>query len=354
MKDVIDIQVSKVVNSKISEVDFNNLPFGKVFSDHMFAMDYANGEWSGAKIIPYQNLTVSPANSTLHYGQTIFEGLKAYRKPDGNILIFRPDANLRRLNKSAERLCMPQIPESIFMDALKKLVELDKAWVPEGEGQTLYIRPFMFATDEFIGIRPSDTYRFIIFTCPVGNYYSKPVRVKIEETFARAGQGGLGFVKTAANYAASLYPAKQAQAEGYDQLIWTNSCSHEFIEESGTMNVMFRIGDKLITPASSETILQSITRMSVVEVAKKWGYTVEERKVAVKEIIEAIENGTLTEAFGLGTAATVAHIDTIAFRDQNYKLPAIEGREFSNKVSQYLMDYKKGLEQDVFGWNLVI
>ena len=354
MKEVIDIQVNKTISSIISEVDFNELPFGRIFSDHMFVMDYADGEWKDARILPYQNITISPANSTLHYGQTIFEGLKAYHGNNGEVLMFRPDANIKRFNKSAERLCMPQIPESIFTEALVKLIEIDKAWVPKGEGQTLYIRPFMYATDEFIGIRPSDTYRFIIFTCPVGNYYSKPVRVKIEEKYARAGQGGLGFVKTAANYAASLYPAKQAQANGFDQLIWTNSGSHEFIEESGTMNVMFRIGDTLVTPASSETILQSVTRMSVVEIAKSWGYKVEERKVSVDEVINAIEDGSLTEAFGLGTAATVAHIASINYRDINYELPAIEGREFSNKVSDYLKRYKSGQEEDIFSWNLKV
>lgn len=352
--EMLEIQIEKIAESKLAQVDFENLPFGKIFSDHMYAMEYIDGTWKNAKILPYQKLQISPANSTLHYGQTIFEGLKAYKAEDGKILVFRPEANLERMNRSAERMCMPKIPRELFMEGLKKLIELDRAWVPNKEGQTLYIRPFMYATDEFIGIRPSDTYRFIIFTCPVANYYNKPVRVKIEEHYARAGQGGLGFAKTAANYAASLFPAKKAQQQGYDQLIWTNSGSHEYIEESGTMNVMFRIGDKLITPESNDSILQSITRMSVVEVAKSWGYTVEERKVSVKEVIEAIKAGTLTEAFGLGTAATVAHIQTINYKDVDYDLPAIEGREFSNKVSDYLMRYKRGLEPDVFGWNMVL
>ncbi|TXC76234.1 branched-chain amino acid aminotransferase [Luteibaculum oceani] len=352
MKDVMEIRVDKTTNSKIAEVDFDNLPFGKIFSDHMFVMDYANGEWKDLRITPYQNIEISPANSTLHYGQTIFEGLKAYKAENGEILVFRPGANLDRLNKSAQRMCMPEIPKELFIEALKKLIDIDRAWVPGKEGQTLYIRPFMFATDEFIGIRPSDTYRFIIFTCPVANYYNKPVRVKIEEHYSRAGQGGLGFAKTAANYAASLYPAKQAQKQGYDQLIWTNSGSHEFIEESGTMNVMFRINDTLITPASNDSILRSITRMSVVEIAKHWGYKVEERKVSVDEVIAAIKDGSLKEAFGLGTAATVAHIESLSYRDEDFDLPPIEQREFSNKVADYLNAYKRGLEEDVFAWNI--
>ncbi len=350
MMDTLEIQVEKTVKSRISEVNFDKLPFGKVFSDHMFVMDYKEGQWINQKIKPYEKLQISPANSTLHYGQTIFEGLKAYRGEQDEVLMFRPDANLRRLNRSAERLCMPQIPEELFMEALKQLVSIDRDWVPGNPGQTLYIRPFMYATDEFIGIRPSDTYRFVIFTCPVDGYYSKPVKVFIEEEYARAGQGGLGYAKTAANYAASLYPAKRAQERGFDQLIWTNSGSHEFIEESGTMNVMFRIGDTLITPRTSDSILESITRLSVVEVARSWGYHVEERQVRVSEVIDAIKNGTLKEAFGLGTAATVAHIESIGFRDEIYQLPPIESREFSNKVSDYLNSYKRGNEEDRFGW----
>lgn len=350
--DTIDINIQKVSNSRLTEVDFDNLPFGRVFSDHMFIMEYRDGKWGQARIEGYRTLSMTPAMSVLHYGQAIFEGMKAYRNSEDDVLLFRPEDNARRLNQSAARMCMPEIPVSMFMDGLTKLIDLDRNWVPKNPGSSLYIRPFMVATDEYVGIRPSDTYAFIIFTCPVNAYYTEPLSVKIEEEYTRAAPGGTGAAKAAGNYAASLYPAKLAQEQGFRQLIWTDALEHKYIEESGTMNVCFIIGDKLITPKSSDTILSGITRNSVTSVAREWGLMVEERKVTVREVVDAMENGTLKEAFGAGTAATIAQIASINFRGKDYELPAVETREFSNKVYTYLDDLKNGRIADPFGWTV--
>ena len=346
----LDIKVTKASESKLSSVDFNNLPFGRVFSDHMFTMDYINGEWKNPEIVPYGSLSLSPATSSIHYGQSIFEGLKAFKNKNGEVAIFRPEDNAKRLNKSAERMAIPQLPEAIFMEALRVLLTLDSAWVPEIEGASLYIRPFIFATDTYIGIKPSDNYRFMVFTCPVGSYYSEPIKVKVEMDYTRAAKGGVGFAKAAGNYAASLYPAKLAQAQGYHQLIWTDAKEHIYIEEAGTMNVMFVIDGKLITPIAGSTILPGITRDSVLTLARDWGMEVEERSIAVAEVEEAIKSGRLTEMFGAGTAATIAHIRLININGTDYELPAIGGREFSNKVYQHLNAIKKGEAEDKFGW----
>lgn len=351
MTDTLNIQVTKQEPSRLSEVDFKNIPFGKIYSDHMFMADYKNGEWTDLKIVPYSNLSLSPGNSTLHYGQSVFEGLKAYKNADGETLIFRPLDNFRRLNISADRMCIPAIPEEIFMSGLVQLLKLDKDWISGLPGTSLYIRPFIFATDEYIGIRPSDNYKFIIFTCPVGAYYSEPVRVKIETKFSRACEGGTGYAKTSGNYAAALYPARTAQKQGYHQLIWTDAHSHDYIEESGTMNVMFLINDTLITPPAGSSILNGITRDSVLKLAKSWGYKVEERKVSVKEIIEGIKNGSLKEAFGTGTAATIAHIAEIGHGDDNYVLPEVKDRKLSPRLMTELDLIKTGVAEDKFGWN---
>lgn len=345
------INILKTTEPQVQKVDFDNLPFGKLFSDHMFVMDYENGEWQQPVIQPFQSMNLHPACSALHYGQSIFEGLKAFKNKDEDPVIFRPDMNAKRFNKSAERMCMPTIPEELFLNALKELINLDADWIPPIENSALYIRPFMFATDEYVGIRPSEKYKFIIFTCPVGAYYAEPLKVKIETHYTRASEGGVGRAKTAGNYGASLYPAKKGQEQGYHQLVWTDGKTHEFIEESGTMNIMFMIGNTLVTPSEeSDTILKGITKRSVVEIAKDWGMKVEERKVTVKEIIAAAEEGTLKEVFGAGTAATIAPIKTIHYDGKDYELPAVEQREFSNKVFKYLKDIKLGLVPDPHGW----
>lgn len=352
---VNNIHISKTQQSRISLVDFSDLPFGKIFSDHMFEMDYKDGKWQTPTIVPFKNLELHPATSVLHYGQAIFEGLKAQRNEKGEVVIFRPEMNAKRFNESAARMCMAEVPEELFLEAIKTLIELDKEWVPKQEGQSLYLRPFMIATDDYVGIRPSENYKFIIITCPVGNYYAEPVKVKIETYYTRAAEGGVGRAKAAGNYGASLYPAKLAAEEGFRQLIWTDAKTHEFIEESGTMNVVFVINDTVITPdESKDTILKGITKRSVLEIAKDWGYKVEERPVTVKEVVEAMNNGTLQDAFGAGTAATIAHISHIGHEGTTYELPTIEKREFSNKVKKYIEDYKAGRIEDKYGWLLKV
>ena len=349
----INIQVSSVSESRISQVDWDNLPFVKVFSDHMLIMDYKDGEWQSPEIVPFGPISIHPATSALHYGQAIFEGMKANKSEAGDVLIFRPDMNAKRFQESCERMSMPIIPENLFVECVRKLVELDREWIPNKPGYSLYIRPFMFSTDEFVGIRPSEHYKFMIFSSPVGAYYNEPVNVLIEEHYTRAAEGGVGRAKAAGNYGASLYPAKQGQLKGYHQLLWTDAKTHEFVEESGTMNIVFVIDGKIITPSEeSDTILRGITKRSVLEVAQQWGYEIEERKISVKEVIESIKNGSCTEAFGAGTAATIAHIHKIGFRGEDFVLPAIESRTFSLKMSNYLSDLKSGVVEDEWGWLL--
>jgi branched-chain amino acid aminotransferase len=274
---------------------------------------------------------------------------------NNEISIFRPDMNAKRFNESAERMCMPTIPEDLFVEAIRQLVDLDEEWVTSREGHSLYIRPFMYATDELVGIRPSRTYKFLIITTPVGHYYSEPVNVKIEKSYTRAASGGVGRAKAAGNYAASMYPALQAQKEGFHQLVWTDAAEHKYIEESGTMNIVFQIGDKLITPDENhDTILRGITKRSVFEIAEKWGIEVEERMITVAEIIEAAKNGSLKDVFGAGTAATIAPIAMIGYEDEKYMLPPVEERLLSNKIKKYLGDLKTGRIADEFGWNLLV
>jgi branched-chain amino acid aminotransferase len=353
LQEKINIRVTPTQHSKISQVDWENLPFGKVFSDHMLMMEYKDGAWQEAEIMEFGSFLFHPATSAIHYGQSIFEGMKANKSAKGEVLIFRPEMNARRFHESCERMCMPIIPEDLFVECVRKLAEVDSDWIPNKPGYSLYIRPFMFATDEFVGIRPSETYKFIIFTCPVGAYYSEPVNVKIEEYYTRAVEGGVGRAKAAGNYGASLYPAKQGQMKGFHQLLWTDAKTHEYIEESGTMNIMLVINGKLITPSEdTDTILRGITKRSVIELAQSWGMEVEERKVTVKELVGAIKDGSLTEAFGAGTAATIAHIAKIGYRDEVLELPPIEGRTISNKISTFMDAIKSGEVEDTFGWIL--
>ena len=341
-------------NSRLSQVNWEDLPFGKIFSDHMFCVEYVDGRWSNHQILPYGDIPLSPATSAIHYGQSCFEGMKAHRKTNGEVVLFRPYENARRFNKSAERMCMPTIPEDVFVNALKQLLKVDEDWIPNNPSHSLYIRPFMFATDPYVGIRPSASYKFMIFTCPVGAYYNESVPVKIETKYTRAANGGTGYAKAAGNYAAALYPAKLAQEQGFRQLIWTDAETHSYIEEAGTMNVMFMINGTLVTPKSSDTILSGITRKSVIDIARDWGVPCEERKIKVSEVIAALENGSLTEAFGAGTAATIAPIASIAFDDKNYKIPVSDESHFHVKVMNYLADYKVGKAKDKFDWLVTI
>ncbi len=350
MVEALNIAIRKVARSKLSEMDFANIIFGNMYSDHMFVADFVDEEWKDFSIAPYDKLDLSPGTCALHYGQSVFEGLKAYKNPEGDVLIFRPYDNLRRLNLSARRICMPELPEEVFIGGLTELLKIDKAWVPDLPGTALYIRPFMFATEENIGLRPSNSYKFIIFTSPVGPYYSEPVKVKVEEKYVRAFKGGTGFAKVAGNYAGSLYPAKKAQQEGYHQLIWTDGIEHKYIEESGTMNLMFLMNDVLVTPELNDTILHGITRDSVITLAREWDIKVEERKISIDEVIENSKNGTLQEVFGAGTAATIARIETIGYKGKDYVLPPVSEGDFSNKVFEALEDYKRGMIDDRHNW----
>lgn len=350
MNSSININIKKTTNSRINEIDFNNVVFGKTYSDHMFIADYRDQQWSGFRIEPYNNLSLSPGCAVIHYGQSVFEGLKAYKNAKGELLVFRPYENFKRMNLSAERMCIPKLNEEIFMGGLNELLNLDRAWVPDQAGYSLYIRPFIFASDEYIGIRPSNTYKFIIFTCPVGAYYSNPVKVKIETYYSRTVEGGTGFAKAAGNYAGSLFPMVESQKQGYDQLIWTDGKTHQLIEESGTMNVMFVIDNTIVTAPTGNTILKGITRDSVLTLARDWGYKVEEKAITVDEVISAVKDGKMQEAFGTGTAATIAPIYAIGHEGVDYELPTSEHRVFSNKVLVELENIKFGRTADKFGW----
>ena len=346
----MNIKLSKVKSSKISKVDFSDLGFCKYYTDHMFVCEYENNDWKNFRIIPFQDLNLSPACTTLHYGQTIFEGLKAYKNEKDEILIFRPDKNAKRFNSSAERMCMPSFPEKYFINSIEELLKIEKDWIPKGEENSLYIRPLMFAIDPYIGIKPADKYLFIIICGLAGGYYSEPVNVKIETEYTRAVKGGVGYAKTAANYAAALYPAVQAQKEGFHQLIWTDGKEHNFVEESGTMNLFFVIDNKLITPPLGDTVLDGATRDSIISVCPELDIDIEIRKISVKEIIDALGNGSMTEAFGAGTAATIAPIKTIAFQSKKYNLPENNKISFSKKILDYLNNLKFGKIDDKFNW----
>lgn len=353
LKSLSSIRIDKVSNSRLASTDFTALKFGQVLSDHMLVADYKDGKWGEVAIVPYADFNLSPALSAIHYGQSIFEGIKAYKFDDGRVSIFRPDQNHERFNKSAARLVMPEVPASIFLDGMQKLIDLDRDWVPALPGSSLYIRPYMFATEAALGVHPSDSYRFAIITGPVGVYYSKPLRLKVETHYSRAAEGGVGFAKSAGNYALSLYPTKLAQEEGFDQLMWTDAKEHKYIEEAGTANLLFRIGDTLITP-HSETILHGITRKTIVEIAQHWGLKVEQRKVEVNELIDGIKAGTVSEAFAAGTAVTISPISEIGYEGEVYTLPNPETREFSNKALNFLNDLRYGRIQDEFGWNHIV
>lgn len=351
---ISNIQVNQISQSRIHQLDESNIQFGRLFSDHMVEANFEDGKWSGVQITPYADLELEPSCLVFHYGQAIFEGMKAFKNESGEVYLFRPQDNIKRFNKSAERMCMPKFPEDLFMEALTELIRLDSAWVPSGEEQSLYIRPFMIATDEYLGVKPSEKYKFLIITSPAGAYYKTPVRVKVELEYTRAIQGGTGYAKAAGNYAGSLYPARKAQQEGFHQLLWTDGKEHKYIEESGTMNVMFVKENTIHTPGLSDSILSGITRDSVLKIAKSWGYDVVEDRIAIEDLVADIENGSISEAFGTGTAATIAQISEISYKGTSYSLPPVETRKFSNKVMQYLRNYRKGREEDAFNWRVAI
>ncbi len=354
METITAIPVVKTRHSKIREVDFDHLEFGKYISDHMLVCDYANGEWRSPQILPYTNLSLSPAALALHYGQTVFEGMKAFRMEDDRINIFRMDKHYDRFVRSLERMCMTVIPKEIFVEGMMQLIELDKDWVPSKPGTALYIRPFMIASEERFGVKVSDEYRFIIFSGPVPSLYADPIKVKVETNFVRAAKGGTGFAKCGGNYGASFYPTKMAKEEGFDQVLWTDSNEHKFIEESGMMNVMFVINDTLLTPPLSDSILDGVTRDSLLTIAKDLGYKVQERPVSVAELETAFNNGRITEAFGAGTAAVVAPIKTIRIGDTDFHLPKYTNDALSVRIKQQLEKVRSGTDADIHGWNFII
>ncbi len=347
----ISFKINKNEQTRISLCDFNNIEFGKIFSDYMFRVDYENGTWQQGEILPYGNIHFSPALSSLHYGQAIFEGMKAFKDTEGNPQLFRPDANFERFNLSAERMGMPTIPEELFMGGLAELVRMDKDWIPTKEGSALYLRPFMFATDDFIGVRASNNYTFIIFCCPVNAYYSHPIKVKVEEKYTRAFNGMAGFAKAAGNYGISMRPTLEARKEGFDQIIWTDGAEHKYVEESGTTNLFFVLNDKtIITPALDGNILKGVTRDSCIKLLKAEGYTVEERHIAIDEVIDACKAGNLTDAFGTGTAALIAKIESISYKGENFVLPQADDRKVSNWLYKTLGEIQTSKQADKFGW----
>jgi branched-chain amino acid aminotransferase len=345
------ITVEKTKASRVGEVDFNNLGFGKTFSDHMFVADYYDGAWHDCRIVPFHDFSIHPALSSLHYGQSIFEGIKAEKDADGNPMIFRPLKNVNRFNISADRMAMPEVPEELFMTALDKLLTIDKDWIPTTPNSSLYIRPFMFATENFIGIKTAERFTFIIFTGPAGPYYSHPVKVFIHDKYVRAFPGGVGYAKCAGNYGAVMMPTREVQKMGYDQILWLDGIHHKYLQEIGTMNVFAIIDGVIITPSLDQgTILDGVTRDSIIRIAENEGYVVQERDLSIDEIITAYHEGKLDDMFGTGTAAVLSHIGLFHYKGENYELPALEEREISNKLKQRLIDQKSGKAEDIFGW----
>ncbi len=348
------IAVEHVKQSRLKEVDFSNIGFGNYISDHMLITDYKNGAWHEPKVMPYGEIPMTPAILALHYGQTIFEGMKAFKMNDGGISIFRVQRHYQRLLKSLERMCMPAISEKLFTSSLHALVEIDQQWVPDKEGYSLYIRPLVFASESKLGVKISDQYKFVIMTSPVGPYFAKPIRVKVEEVYVRAAEGGTGFAKCAGNYGGAFYPTQLAREQGFDQVLWTDAKEHQYIDESGAMNVMFVLDGKLITPKLTTAILDGITRDSILTLAKELRMPTEERRISLDNLIEGFKKGTLTEAFGAGTAAVVSQIATINIHGKDYDLPSVNAGSFQQRVKQKLSNLRIGIEPDVYGWNYVI
>lgn len=344
-----EIDIVKVSKSKINDVDFSNLAFGKTFTDHMFVCDFENGEWQTPKILPYQPMTMEPSARVFHYGQAVFEGMKAYKDHDGNVFLFRPEDNFNRINKSSARLAMPEFPKDYFFNGLTELLKLDNAWIKPGVGNSLYIRPFVIATEPAISAAPSETYRFMIICSPAKAYYKGKVRVLFAEKFSRSANGGVGFAKAAGNYAAQFYPTNLAQQKGFQQVIWTDASSHEYLEEAGTMNIFFRVGDKLITAPTNDRILDGVTRKSVIQIAKDLGINCEVRRVSVKEIKDAAIDGSLKEIFGTGTAAVISPISAFEHADDIFELEDIEN-SYASQVKQAILNIQHNEADDIHGW----
>lgn len=346
----IRMKIEKVAKSRIHQVDFDNIPFGDLFTDHMFVCDYNNGSWNEPKIVPYQPMTISPSARVFHYGQAVFEGMKAYKDDQDKIWLFRPDQNFDRINNSAKRLAIPEFPEEYFFEGLTKLIQIDADWVQKGLGNSLYIRPFVFATQPSVQASHSEEYRFIIICAPAQSYYSgADVRVKIADYFSRAASGGVGYAKAAGNYAAQFYPSNLAKEEGFQQIIWTDAAEHKYLEEAGTMNIFFRIGDQLITAPTNERILDGVTRKSLIAIAETLGIDIQIRAISVDELLESAKAGKLLEIFGSGTAVVVNPIKGFGYKDFRYDVPEIKD-SFALKLKNELINIQYNLSEDPFQW----
>ncbi len=351
---MLNIRIEKTTTPKALPAQDNPLTFGTIFTDHMFVMNYETGKgWFDPRVVPYQPLSLEPSCMVFHYGQEMFEGLKAYRADDGRALLFRPDMNAKRTNNTNKRLCIPEIPVEDFIDAVKAVVKVDEAWIPNKPGTSLYIRPFIIATDPFLGVRPSNTYMFIIILSPVGAYYPEglnPVKIWIEDDYVRAVKGGIGEAKTGGNYVASMAAQLKAHDEGYSQVLWLDGVERKYIEEVGAMNIFFKINGKVLTPMLNGSILPGITRNSVITLCKEWGYEVEERKISVDELYEASKNGTLEEVWGTGTAAVISPVGHLRFQDQVMKIKDGGIGELSQKLYDTVTGIQLGRIADTRDW----
>ena len=355
---MLDIRIEKTTSPKEKPKSNEPLGFGKIFTDHMFIMDYETGKgWHDARIVPFQNLSVSPACASFHYGQTMFEGMKAYKGEDGKFYVFRPDMNAKRTNETNKRICIPQLPEEDFVEAVKAIVSVDKDWIPDAPGTSLYIRPFIIATDEYLGVKPSDHYLFMIILSPSGAYYSSgldPVGIWIEDEYVRAVRGGMGFAKTGGNYACSLIGQVKAHDDGYSQVLWLDGVERKYIEEVGAMNIFFKINGKIVTPMLSGSILPGITRNSVITICKDWGMEVEERKISVDELIDAQKSGALEEVFGTGTAAVISPVGKLRYKDDVMTIGDGGIGEISQKLYDTVTGIQLGKIEDKFNWRVEI
>ena len=353
----MDIKITKTTHPK-QKPNWDELSFGTVFTDHMLMIDYMEGEgWKDARIIPYQDICLDPAACVFHYGVEVFEGMKAYNAPDGRILLFRPEANAKRLNSSGERLLIPELPVEMFMERLKTLVSLDRDWIPKRPDQSLYIRPFTFATQPHLGVSRSNSYTFCIILSPVGAYYPEgldPVKIFVEDDFARSVKGGTGYIKCGGNYAGSLAAQYKAKKFGYSQVLWLDGAEKKYIDEVGTMNVMFVIGDEVLTPALTGTILPGITRDSVLTLLRDWGVKATERRITLEELLAAAKNGQLREAFGVGTAAVISPIGEFNIRGERYKVGNGGIGLLSQKIYTSLTDIQWGRAEDKYGWTVEV
>ncbi|MFV0626453.1 MAG: branched-chain amino acid aminotransferase [Alphaproteobacteria bacterium] len=334
--------------------DITKVSFGKLFTDYMFEMDYSPDKgWYGAKILPYADIAVAPSNATLHYGQAVFEGMKAFRTKHDEVRVFRAEDHLNRLNNSNRILDIPQIDVKFVKEALFKLLEIEKDWVPNLKGSSLYVRPFIFAADEYLGVGVSKTYKLMIILSPVSAYYVNgfaPVKIMVEDKYVRAIRGGLGEAKTAANYAASLHAGLEAHKKGYDQVLWLDGVEHKYIEEVGSMNIFFKIDGEIVTPALNGSILSGITRRTVLEIAKKWGYPTSERRLSIEEVCKAYDEGKLEEVFGSGTAAVISPVGELLYKDKKMLINDGKIGSFAQKMFDYIAEMQNGQEADVFGF----